>query len=504
MKIQFDGNQQYQLDAIAAVLDLFEGQPLASGAFEIRLDSAFDTGGLFTELGVGNSIVLTTNTVHENVCKVQQRNGLPMNETLAGMHFSVEMETGTGKTYVYLRTIHELHRRHGFKKFIIVVPSVAIREGVMASLRLTQEHFATIYGNVPVDSWVYDSRQVSRLRQFAGATTLQILVINIDAFNKQTNNVIHRENDRLSGLKPIEFIQSACPVVVMDEPQNMESDQAQSAIASLNPLCTLRYSATHRNPYNLLYRLDPVKAYDLRLVKRIEVDSVLDDPDFNQPYIHVQSIVATRSKITAKLLIDVDSGGVPKRKTVTLSADGIDLFDKSGGRENYRGYIVDEIDAGSQTITFTNGLVLSAGQTHGGRSDDVMRVQIRETVKEHFEKELRIRKTLPEGQRLKVLSLFFIDRVANYVGEDGKIRRWFTNAYCELAVNPKYLELGPLPVEKIHNGYPSPPRLFAPRFLQGLFFPFRPAAWHPGRRRIYYGTPDAWSHCSREAARRGC
>jgi type III restriction enzyme len=453
MKIRFDGSQQYQLDAIDAVLDVFEGQPLASGAFEIRLDTTSDSSGLFTELGSGNHLTLIDDALLANTRKVQKRNNVAESEALDGMHYSVEMETGTGKTYVYLRTIRELHRRHGFSKFIIVVPSVAIREGVMASLRLTQEHFATIFGNSPIDSWVYDSRQVSRLRQFAAATTLQVLVINIDAFNKQANNVIHRENDRLSGRKPIEFIQAARPIVIMDEPQNMESEPAREAIASLNPLCTLRYSATHRNTYNLLYRLDPVKAYDLRLVKRIEVDSVLDDADFNQPFIHVESIRATASKITARLTIDINADKSLKRKTITLSNGGVDLFDKSGGRENYKGYIVDEIHAGDQRISFTNGLVLGAGQTHGGRTDDVMWVQIRETVREHFEKELRIRKTLPQGQRLKVLSLFFIDRVANYAAADGKIRRWFIEAYTEIAASEKYRDLVPLPVDKVHNGY---------------------------------------------------
>jgi type III restriction enzyme len=453
VKIRFDGNQQYQLDAIDAVLDVFEGQPLAAGTFETRLDSTSDAGGLFSELGSGNLRTLTDDAILANTHRVQHRNGIPPIERLAGMNFSVEMETGTGKTYVYLRTIHELHRRHGFSKFIVVVPSVAIREGVMTSIRMTQGHFSTVFGNPPVDCWVYDSRQVSRLRQFAGATTLQVLVINIDAFNKQSNNIIHRQNDRLSGRKPIEFIRAACPVVIMDEPQNMESEQAHAAIASLNPLCTLRYSATHRNPYNLLYRLDPVRAYDLKLVKRIEVDSVLDEADFNQPYIHVRSIKATTRKITAKLDIDVNAAGAPRRSTITLTDGGTDLLDKSKGRENYRGYIVDEIDAGNQRISFTNGVVLGTGQTHGGRTDDVMQVQVRETVREHFEKELRIRRTLPEGQRLKVLSLFFIDRVANYAPADGKIRQWFTDTYKELAASPKYRELEPLPAEKVHNGY---------------------------------------------------
>ena len=257
----------------------------------------------------------------------------------------------------------------------------------------------------------------------------------------------------MSGRKPIEFIQAAQPIVIMDEPQNMESEQARTAIASLNPLCTLRYSATHRNLYNLLYRLDPVKAYDLKLVKRIEVDSVLDDPDFNRPYIHVQSIAVVRNKIRATLKIDVNTNGAPRRAQISINRGGVDLFDHSGERENYRGHIVDEINAGNQSISFTNGLVLNVGQTHGGHGDDVMRVQIRETVREHLEKELRIRNTLPAGQRLKVLSLFFIDRVANYVPEDGKIRQWFVQSYGEISALAKFAVLAPQPAESVHSGY---------------------------------------------------
>lgn len=478
MKIKFDSNQVYQLDAINAVVDAFDGQPLAAGTFEVRLDAPNQMAG-WSELGIGNHLTLNDEAMLANLHGVQERNeitpsvrletlpcgsGLPATNIATGrslpqeerthfFNFSVEMETGTGKTYVYLRTIFELHQHYGYSKFIIVAPSVAIREGVMASVRMTHEHFKTLYGNAPVDCWVYDSKQVSRLRQFAASNTLQILVMNIQAFDKKDIAVIHKDNDRLSGRKPIEFVQSARPIVIMDEPQNMETETAKSAIASLNPLCALRYSATHRNPYNLLYRLDPVKAYDLKLVKRIEVDSVLDEPDFNQPFIQVQSITATKTKITAKIAIDVNAADGPQRKTLTLSSGGVDLFDRSSERGSYKGFIVDEIDAGNGCVSFTNGLTLSVGETHGGRADDVMRVQIRETVKEHFEKELRIRKTLPVGGRLKVLSLFFIDRVANYWPDDGKIRHWFVEAYKEVAANPKYRELEPLPVDKVHNGY---------------------------------------------------
>ena len=406
---------------------------------------------------MGNQLALEAAALLRNLQTVQQAHALPVSDALDGMNFSVEMETGTGKTYVYLRSIFEMHQRFGFSKFIIVVPSVAIREGVITSLRLMKEHFQALFGNVAFDSWVYDSKQYSKLRQFAQSNTLQILVMNIDAFNKQANNVIHQDRDQLSGRKPIEFVQAAQPIVVLDEPQNMESEQAKKAIVSLNPLCTLRYSATHRNRYNLVYKLDPVQAYDLKLVKRIEVSSVLDDPDFNQPYIQVQSISATKTKVTAKLLIDVNENAGPQRKSISISMSGVDLFDKANQRGNYADHIVDEINAADGFVSFTNGLVLTVGQTHGGRGDDVMRVQIRETVREHFDKELRIKKLLPNiagaDARLKVLSLFFIDRVANYAAEDGKIRHWFIGAYKELAALPKYRELSPLPVEKVHNGY---------------------------------------------------
>jgi type III restriction enzyme len=456
MKIKFDSNQQYQRDATDAVLGLFDGQPLSGGAFEFALSDVGSLAGL-TELGVGNRLSLDEAALLHNLQAVQQVSKLVPSAALDGMNFSVEMETGTGKTYVYLRSIFELHQRYGFSKFIIVVPSVAIREGVITSLRLMKEHFQALFGNVAFDSWVYDSKQYSRLRQFAQSSTLQILVMNIDAFNKKDVAVIHQEKDQLSGRRPIEFVQAARPIVVMDEPQNMETPTAKEAIASLNPLCTLRYSATHRNPYNLVYKLDPVQAYDLKLVKRIEVSSVLDDPDFNQPFIQVQSISATKTKVTAKLLIDVNEKSGPQRKSISISAGGVDLFDKSNQRSNYADHIIDEINAADGYVSFTNGLVLNVGQTHGGRGDDVMRVQIRETVREHFDKELRIRRLLPDiagaDARLKVLSLFFIDRVANYATEDGKIRHWFIEAYTEVAALPKYRELSPLPVEKVHNGY---------------------------------------------------
>lgn len=281
MKLQFDPNQSFQLEAVAAVTDLFEGQPRDAPEYTVINPGAME--GLFggqdrTELGVGNRLLLTEDQLRDNLRGIQTSNDIEVGDPLAAPeawelfdgpanqprrcpHFSVEMETGTGKTYVYLRTIFELSRRYGFQKFIIVVPSVAIREGVLKNVEITTEHFRALYNNMPFEHFVYDARRVNRLRQFATSKTLQILVINIDAFRKnftgteeeQKSNVIYRESDKLSGRQPIEFVQSARPIVIIDEPQSVDStEKAQEAIRALNPLCTLRYSATHLNSYNLV------------------------------------------------------------------------------------------------------------------------------------------------------------------------------------------------------------------------------------------------------------
>jgi len=392
----------------------------------------------------------------ENLRSVQARNklstadALVKDDILGPLNFSIEMETGTGKTYVYLRTIYELHRAYGWKKFVIVVPSVAIREGVTQSIAAMQEHFAALYGRVPIDHWVYDSAQVSRLRQFACSNQLQVLVINLQAFDKKAVSIMHQERDEMQGHRPIEFIQQSQPIVIMDEPQNMESENARSAIQSLNPLFTLRYSATHKNIHNLAYRLDPVRAYDLGLVKRIEVDSVTDLGDFNQPFLAVQSITTSKQGLTAKITLDVKQSAGVKRKTVTVKKAQVDLFQLSGEREIYRGYIIDEINV--DFIRFENHVMLRVGESQGGQTDLVMRVQIEETIREHLRKELTF-SNRGLGERIKVLSLFFIDRVAHYASEDGKIRRWFEEAYRKLAALPEFAPLLPLPVEVVHGGY---------------------------------------------------
>ena len=452
MKLHFDSNQEYQIEAIRAVTDIFEGQPLSGGDFEFSLT---ETGALLSENGVGNRLTLTEEQIWENVKRIRQRHEIKTENTeLQGMNFSVEMETGTGKTYVYLRTIYELSKLYGFKKFVIVVPSIAIREGVLKNLQITHEHFQTLYDKVQLNYDVYDSKKVSNLRGFAAGNAIQILVINIDAFAKD-ENIINKPNDKLTGKRPIEFLQSSNPIVIVDEPQNMETDIRKKAIENLNPLCTLRYSATHTNLYNLVYSLNPVKAYDLGLVKQIEVDSVISENAMNEAFIQLEGINATKTKITAKVRIDCNTDKGVVKKSVTVRA-GDDLYKLSKEREIYKeGFIIDEIDAGIRAITLTNGLTLSVGETQGGMNDEVMKFMLRRTVEEHFKKE-----KFYKGKGIKVLSLFFIDKVKNYREYDtngnpakGKFAGWFEEIYRQEIAKPAYGGLLPYDVHDVHNGY---------------------------------------------------
>jgi type III restriction enzyme len=456
MKLHFDSKQEFQLEAIKAVTDIFEGQPLNGGDFEFSINQP---GSYLTENGFGNRLSFTgLDQLAMNIQTVQKNNGLKIssNEEIVthGWNFSIEMETGTGKTYVYLRTIYELNKLYGFKKFVIVVPSVAIREGVMKNLEITGEHFQNLYDKIPVTSNVYDSRKVSTLRGFASANSIQILVINIDSFAKD-ENIINKPNDKLTGKKPVEFIQSCKPFVIVDEPQNMETDIRKRAISNLNPLCTLRYSATHTNLYNLMYSLNPVKAYDLGLVKQIEVDSVVSENDFNSPYIQLENITRTGNSIKAKIIIDVISTNGVKRRSVTSGGRSLDLFQLSGRNERYNGLKIYEIDFGNQQIELSNGIVLKKGETQGGMNDEVMRFMMSKTVEEHLKKE----KSYKE-KGIKVLSLFFIDRVNNYREYDaegnplkGKYARWFEEIYNKEISKPVYKDLFQYSVNEIHNGY---------------------------------------------------
>jgi len=473
MKLQFDPNQDYQLQAINAVLDLFNGQPgREEGMASFGQDAM--TSLKLTEVGISNRCVLSPEQWLKNLRDVQERAALPQSEQLQGLvdsageligdfpNFTVEMETGTGKTYVYLRTIHELHRQHGFCKFVIVVPSVAIREGVLKSLQITADHFRQLYQAERVEFTAYESARVAQLRNFALSDALQVLVINIDAFAKDADtagsgrfkgNVINQLRE--SGIKPIQFIQDTHPVVILDEPQNLETDKRKQAIARLNPLCALRYSATHRETYNLVYRLDPVRAWELGLVKQISVDSVVDESSVNQAYVELESFASTARSIAAKASIWVNTANGPRRKRVTLK-NGDDLYAKSNQREIYRdGFVVNEIDAEQGLLRFANDVVIRIGIAHGTAGEQVMRMQIEATIRRHFEKARRL-----EPQGIKVLSVFFIDRVSSYriYHEDGstspgQFADWFAEIYRRYQALPEFRGVCDVPVEQVHNGY---------------------------------------------------
>lgn len=480
MKLQFDANQDYQLEAISAVVALFEGQPDASQTSVTRDDELSSLK--LTETGVSNHRVITdeqwlTNLqIVQKVHSIEPSNALELMKlddgTLVGTfpNFTVEMETGTGKTYVYLRTVQELSKTYGFKKFVIVVPTVAIREGVLKSLKITKEHFQTLYDYERVEFSVYDSAKVNQLRNFALSDAIQILVINIDAFAKDSaepnggadevrpvrrtrGNVINQIRE--TGIKPIEFIQATNPVVILDEPQNLETDIRKQAIAKLNPMCTLRYSATHRNTYNLIYSLDPVRAYEKGLVKQIGVDSVIELRDANQAFVEVVEFRTSARTMKAKLTIWVNQAQGPEKQGITVK-NGDDLYVLSNQREIYRdGFIVNAIDMGEGFIEFANDVRVHKGSPHGALSDAILRLQIEATIRRHFEK---AKKLHPLG--IKVLSVFFIDRVANYrvYGEDGsvgsgKFAVWFEEIYEQYRAKADFNGLMPFDVARVHNGY---------------------------------------------------
>lgn len=468
MRLKFDSTQVYQIHAVSAIVDLFDGQPLAQGDFTVEINASNKTEqkSIFqSELGIGNNIVINEEAIYKNLAAIQERNDLdPIRKEdfiSNGMNFSIEMETGTGKTYVYLRTVFELNQKYGFKKFIIVVPSVAIREGTLKNLDITRDHFLALYNNVEFEYFVYDSKKPGKTAQFARSNQLQVMVINIDAFNKDVNKFNQELDKTLSGFSPKEFVQATNPFVIIDEPQSVDNTpKAQEAIQALNPSCILRFSATHKNLYNLVYKLDPVRAYELRLVKQIVVASVVGANAQNDGYVKLLD-VDNKKGIRARVRIQVQAkGGVTEKEFwVTQNTD---LFTLSNERPVYQnGFEVLDISAepGNEYIDFTVDR-LYKGQERGGIKEDLMDIQIRNTIKKHLDKELQLK-----GQGIKVLSLFFIDRVANYRSYDengsairGKFAMAFEEHYTELSKLPQYKELATHPVEQIHNGYFSQDR----------------------------------------------
>lgn len=476
MKLQFDANLDYQEQAVSSVVDLFRGQTPKQSNFTVSLYNEIEgQGTMFTTTGIGNKLELDEEDIFENLKEIQLRNGLKQSASLerGKYDFDIEMETGTGKTYVYLRTIFELNKAYGFTKFIIVVPSIAIKEGVKKTLDITKEHFSMIYDNTPYNYFVYDSGKLSQVRDFAISDTIQIMVINIDAFRKSFTdpekenkaNLIHRSNDKMNGMRPIQLIAETNPFVIIDEPQSVNNTpKSQEAIASLNPLCTLNYSATPVKKNHCVYKLDAIDAFELELVKQIEVASFASTEDHNRAYMKLQSVDNKKSPITAKIEIDALVNGEVRRKTVTVK-QGSDLSEKlSGNRSIYEGYIVDEIycEQGNEYVSFTmKPEILRIGQAIGEIDDiSIKEQQIHKTIEEHLNKELVL---CEKG--IKALSLFFIDRVANYRyydddgnAQQGKYAQLFEKHYKELIQRPKYkklIEMGYISEDEtiVHNGY---------------------------------------------------
>lgn len=468
MKLHFEPNLDYQLQAIEAVCDLFRGQEICRTEFTVTkiavggMHDLFDAG-----LGIGNRLTLLDDELLANLQTVQVRNGLAPSTTLASGDFTIEMETGTGKTYVYLRTIFELNKRYGFTKFVIVVPSIAIKEGVYKSLQITEEHFKSLYAGVPFDYFIYDSAKLGQVRNFATSPQIQIMVVTVGAINKKDVNNLYKDSEKTGGEKPIDLIKATRPIIIVDEPQSVDGGlegRGKEALDAMNPLCTLRYSATPVDKHHMVYRLDAVDAYERRLVKQIEVASATVEDAHNKPYVRLLSVSNKRGVISAKVELDVETASGVRRKEVTVQ-DGDDL-EQTTGRAVYAGCRIGEIrvakgDEFMELRVPGGDQYLQPGQAYGDVDALAMqRELIRRTIKEHLDKEKRLR---PLG--IKVLSLFFIDEVAKYRWYDadgnpvkGDYARIFEEEYRRLAKHPDYCSLFQevdlsRAAEEVHGGY---------------------------------------------------
>jgi len=470
MKLHFEPNLDYQLQAIEAVCELFRGQEICRTEFTVTRDPAdaqMRLGFAQNDLGIGNRLTLLDDELLKNLSDVQIRNGLAPADALASGNFTVEMETGTGKTYVYLRTIFELNRRFGFTKFVIVVPSIAIKEGVYKSLQITEDHFKGLYAGVPFDYFLYDSNKLGQVRNFATSAQIQIMVVTVGAINKRDVNNLYKDSEKTGGEKPIDLIKATRPIVIVDEPQSVDgglSGAGKQALDAMNPLCTLRYSATHADKHHMVYRLDAVDAYERRLVKQIEVAAATVEDAHNKPYVRLVSVSNRRGSISAKVELDVETAAGVQRREVTVQ-DGDDL-EQTTKRPVYLDCRVGEIrvakgDEFMELRAPGGEKYLRPGQVWGDVDAlAVQREMIRRTIKEHLDKEKRLR-----PQSIKVLSLFFIDEVARYRQYDvdgnpvkGDYARIFEEEYRRFATHPDYRTLFAevdlsRAAEEAHDGY---------------------------------------------------
>lgn len=469
MKFKFEPNLEYQLQAIEAVCDLFRGQELNRSEFTVLRHSGrqMQFNAVETDLGIGNRLTLPDDAIMANLNDIQLRNGVPPSTGLSSGDFTVEMETGTGKTYVYLRTIFELNKRYGFTKFVIVVPSVAIKEGVYYNLKNTQEHFKGLYAGVPYDYFLYDSTKLGQVRNFATSPNIQIMVVTVGAINKKDVNNLYKDSEKTGGEKPIDLIRATRPVLIVDEPQSVDGGlqgQGKRALDMMNPLCALRYSATHVQKHHMVYRLDAVDAYEQKLVKQIEVAAATLEDTHNRPFLRFISASNKRGTISARVELDVQAAHGVRRQEMTVQ-DG-DLLQLATGRNIYSEHRIGEINVAKGKeyleLRYPGGeQFLRPGEAYGDVEHlAVQREMIRRTIREHLDKELRLR---PQG--IKVLSLFFIERVELYRKYDeegkavkGEYARIFEEEYTRAARLPAYTTLFndvdfSHPAEEIHDGY---------------------------------------------------
>ena len=473
MKLKFK-QQGYQTDAVKAVVDCFAGQPKSRGS-KYAIDPGRAAAGStvaipWAEDGFANaSVTLAPIQLLENVQGVQRRHSLAVSPELkktpvCDVNLDIEMETGTGKTYCYIKTMFELNREYGWSKFIVVVPSIAIREGVSKSFEDMAEHFLEQYGK-RIRYFVYNSKDLPKLESFSSDAGINVMIINVQAFNARGEDArrIYMELDDFQSRRPIDVIKKNRPILILDEPQKMEGKATTEKLVEFKPLMILRYSATHKTEHNKVYRLDAIDAYNQKLVKKIAVRGVtVKGLAGTNAYLYLESIkIATTKPPEARAELEIQQKSGIKRVLRMLRKND-NLFDLSDGLEQYRGFVVSDINAIENTISFTNGVVLGAGEATGDVNESALRrIQIREAIKAHFEKE-----KLLFGQGIKVLSLFFIDEVAKYrrydeAGEQaGEYAKMFEEEYDAQLSELPLLEDSPynrylkgIQTSKTHNGY---------------------------------------------------
>ena len=475
MKLKFKV-QPYQTDAVESVVDCFSEQINTSG-IAYRVDPGRVAKGeiigstIGTDTGFKNAeLQLTDTQLIENINAVQRRQNLPLSDTLVAsagckLNLDIEMETGTGKTYCYIKSIFEMNKRYGWSKFIVVVPSIAIREGVYKSLEITTEHFNESFGK-KARFFIYNSKELHHLESFSSDAGINVMVINIQAFNAtgKDNRRIYDELDDFQSRRPIDVISSNRPIVILDEPQKMEGKKTLDALAKFKPLMILRYSATHRTTHNKIHRLDALDAYNQKLVKKIAVRGIaVKGLAGANAYLYLETIEISKKAPVARVELEVRQGNGIKRIVKRLEK-GKDLFVESNELDQYRGFVIAQIDTNQDTVEFTNGQVLTVGDAIGDVTEATMRrIQIREAIRAHLEKERRL-----FAQDIKVLSLFFIDEVVKYrdytqPDEKGEYGRIFEEEYEKLKDeylramafdNKNYRKyLADIPVGRTHNGY---------------------------------------------------